>query len=271
MRKQSYNMYFSGMDSRIKNVGRRIMGNIIHRMGYLMLFVGTLLHAQSSEKYQSEVLKITSINDNLFVHISYLNTEKYGKVGCNGTVYFNGNEAIVFDAPTNDVASSELIQWIQKDQKKKIKAVVATHFHRDCVGGLKEFHDQGITSYANEQTIELAKNRNEMVPENGFDQELKMMIGNQLTLTKYFGAGHTTDNVIGYIPGEKAIFGGCLIKGIHAGKGNLADANVTEWPKTIANIKREIPDLQIVIPGHGKNGGTELLEYTRKLFEKKKK
>ena len=57
---------------------------------------------------------------------------------------------------------------------------------------------------------------------------------------------------------------------MRAGKGNLADADVKAWPKTIAPIKKEVPNLEIVIPGHGKKGGIELLECTQAMFETKK-
>jgi metallo-beta-lactamase class B len=83
----------------------------------------------------------------------------------------------------------------------------------------------------------------------------------------FFGQGHTSDNIIGYIPSENALFGGCLIKALGATKGNLTDANIREWSETVELIKKEISKLEIVIPGHEKNGGKELLEYTIELFE----
>ena len=63
------------------------------------------------------------------------------------------------------------------------------------------------------------------------------------------------------------MFGGCLVKEVGAGKGNLEDANVATWPKTIRMLKAKYPDVKIVVPGHGKAGGAELLDYTVKLFE----
>ncbi len=228
------------------------------------------MSGQSAMDYTSENLKVEAITTNLFVHISYLSTEDYGKVPCNGAVYINENEAVVFDAPTNNKASAELILWIQNTLKKKIKAVVATHFHIDCLGGLQQFHENGIPSYANELTITYAKENNGILPQNSFNKQMEINLGEQSTTVAYYGAGHTRDNVIAYIPSERAIFGGCLVKGIRAGKGNLADADVKAWPKTIARIQKELPQVEIVIPGHGKKGGTELLEYTKNMFEEKK-
>ena len=86
-------------------------------------------------------------------------------------------------------------------------------------------------------------------------------------VAEFAGEGHTKDNIIGYFPSENVMFGGCLIKEIRAGKGNLEDANVNDWSATVEKIKQEYPKTKIVIPGHGKYGGTELLDYTIKLFQ----
>ncbi len=51
--------------------------------------------------------------------------------------------------------------------------------------------------------------------------------------------------------------------------GYLGDANTDQWAATVQQIKLKYPNAEIVIPGHGKPGGTELLEYTIKLFEEK--
>ena len=128
--------------------------------------------------YESETLKIKPISKNTFVHISYLNTSSFGKVACNGMVYLNGKEAIVFDTPVDDKASVELINWIQQKKGKKIKALVVTHFHEDCLGGLQAFHDSGTTSYANNKTIDILQSqKEELIPQTGFEKETKIEIG----------------------------------------------------------------------------------------------
>lgn len=219
---------------------------------------------QGYENYESEVLKVERINENIFQHTSYLETKTLGTVPCNGMIYFNENEAIIFDTPIDNKAASELINWIKY---KTIKAVIVTHFHIDCLGGLSEFHKNGIKSYATYQTIKLAKEDNkEVLPQNGFENHYEFKVGNEIVFAQYFGQGHTKDNIIGYVPSEKIMFGGCLIKSLDAPKGNLKDANIEDWPKTVEKVKREFPELEYVIPGHGKGGGIELLDYTINLF-----
>jgi len=217
--------------------------------------------------YETENLKIEQLTDHTFVHISYLETESWGKVPCNGMIVIDNDEAIVIDAPTNDGTTAELLNWLDNKLKCKVKAVVATHFHEDCIGGLNEFHKNGVTSYATNKTIGLIKG--EVVPNNGFDTYLELGVGNEKLICEYLGEGHTVDNIISYFPSEKVMFGGCLIKSDGAGKGNLADANVREWSNTVQSLKRKYPEVRNVIPGHGKSDGLNLLDYTIKLFNVK--
>ena len=221
----------------------------------------------SSMVYESDNLKIKQISENTWVHISYLETDSYGKVPCNGAVFANDEEAIVLDAPSTDAASEELLNFL--DSKDLIvKAVVPTHFHFDCLGGIEPFHAKNITSYANEQTFILANDAGDVpLPQRIFDQTKTFKISGQEVIIKYFGAGHTSDNVVAYFPSEEVLFGGCLIKSINAGKGNLEDADTLQWSKTVANIKKEYPNLKTVVPGHGPAGGLELLDFTVELFK----
>lgn len=234
----------------------------------LILFLAGPLPAQSQAPvYSSPTLKIERLTEDLFVHTSWMEIENYGSFPANGMIYFNKNEAIVFDTPVDNAASEELINWIENVQEKSIKGVVVNHFHIDCLGGLEIFHQKGIGSYAYELTIQLAKESGvEHLPQTAFDQKVEIEVGDATTITEFYGQGHTSDNVVSYIPGKKAIFGGCLVKEMNAGKGNLADAHVEEWSKTVRLLKNKYPEAEFVIPGHGKPGGRELLDYTIGLF-----
>ncbi len=223
----------------------------------------------SSIVYKTDNLIIQRLSNHIYVHTSFLNTNDYGKVACNGMIVVTGNEAIVFDTPTDDEGSGELINYIVNKFQCKIKAVIPTHFHKDCLGGLEKFNEFNIPAYALNKTIELLNNNGKKFskPINGFNDSLVLNVGNEKVYVKYFGEGHTKDNIIGYFPEDKAIFGGCLIKELGAGKGYLEDANTKEWSETVRKIKQQYPQIGIVIPGHGKSGGAELFDYTIKLFE----
>lgn len=222
---------------------------------------------KSTYIYESENLKIKQLSDNTFIHISYLNTEDFGNVACNGMIVTHSNEALIFDTPVNDSDSAELIDWIIKTLNCKPKGIVVSHFHTDCLGGLNEFHKRHIPSYACTKTIELAKSADKPLPQNGFNTILEINAGNIKVINEYLGAGHTVDNIVSYIPSEKILFGGCLIKSTGAGKGNLEDASVADWSQTVMKVKMNYGEAKTIIPGHGKTAGPELLDYTIDLFK----
>lgn len=217
--------------------------------------------------YASESLRIRQLSDHTYEHLSYLSTEDFGKVSCNGMIVVNGGDALVFDTPADERSSEELLEQLDK-MGLQITAVLATHFHADCVAGLKQFHARNIPSYANTRTSAiLDQQSSDTMPQNAFDDELKLMIGDKEVYARYFGKGHTSDNVVGYFPEDQALFGGCLIKEVDAGKGNLEDASTEVWSSTVEKIKLEYPAIKLVVPGHGKTGGIELLDYTIALFQ----
>lgn len=236
---------------------------------FFMVFVGCRSQETDNPDYESGNLRVEKLTAHTFVHVSYLETEEYGKVPCNGMVVMDKGEAMVFDTPTNILASQELMNWIEGHNGVKVKAVVATHFHEDCLGGLEAFHRKNIASYATERTKDLAEKRGMPVPKNGFESHLELIIGGKKVISEFLGEGHTRDNIIGYVPSDKVMFGGCLIKSEGAGKGNLNYANVKEWSNTVASVKRKYPDVEVVIPGHGKTGGMGLWDYTIDLFKEK--
>ena len=219
------------------------------------------------QSYKTKTLKIEQLSQHTFVHTSYL--KEYKNYPCNGLIFFNDGEAILFDTPTDNAASKELINWVTKELNCKIKAVVINHYHIDCLGGLKAFHNIGIKSIASNLTVELAKSKGKEVPKIGFEKALEINIGNKKVVNTYFGEAHAKDNIVSYIPSEKVVFGGCEIKAVGANKGSLTDANISEWSNTVTRIKNEYATkATVIVPGHGKSGGIELLDYTIKLFKK---
>jgi metallo-beta-lactamase class B len=219
--------------------------------------------------YQSADLVITQVSANTFEHTSFLQTQDFGKVPCNGLIVSNSHEAIVFDTPTNDTSAEALINWITDSLHCRIKAIIPTHFHNDCLGGLNAFHQHHVASYAYFKTIAFAAANKSAVPQNSFSDSLVLKVGNESILAKFFGEGHTRDNVVGYFPAEHVMFGGCLIKELDATKGFLGDANVQAWSATVEKVKKAFPDVQVIIPGHGQYGNKKLLDYTIRLFRVK--
>ena len=217
----------------------------------------------------SEGLSLVPLTKNLYLHLSYFESTDFGRVPCNGLIYINGNEAIICDTPPNDEVSGQLLGWTKKKYPHvKVKALIVNHFHVDCLGGIREFHKAGVKSYAHELTPSLLKQKKDSsdVPQVLIKTTVDLSVGNKKVTLFYPGEAHTKDNIVTWIPSESTIFGGCVVKTMDAGKGNVADANVAEWSNSVERIKSKFPSAKIVVPGHGNSGGTELLDYTIKLF-----
>lgn len=213
-------------------------------------------------------LEIIPLSANAYLHVSWVTMAPYGRFSDNGLIYINNKEAVFMDTPMNDSVSSLLLDWFSKKfPDVRIKYVVVNHFHDDCLGGLREFHKRGITSVANQLTNESIKSDSVERPQRTFTNNLALQIGKELVVNTYLGEAHSTDNIATYIPSEKILFGGCMIKSLDGGRGNLADANLRQWSATVKKVKNYFPDARIIIPGHGNHGGTALLDYTIKMFE----
>ena len=241
---------------------------------YKLLFIAALFFFNACRTntvitepiYKSEDLVIHQLSAHVYVHTSFLMTDTFGKVPCNGMIYEHSGEVVIVDTPASDEVSIELINWVQEVLGKRIVGIVPTHFHEDCLAGLATFHDRNIPSYAHHITIQHLDPGSEDVPQNGFDETKIISIGNGKLECTFHGEGHTVDNITCYVPTDKVLFGGCLIKSLGAGKGNLADANDIEWPKTVSRVRQAYPEVEIVIPGHGSTGGPQLLDFTIELF-----
>ena len=241
----------------------------------LILLLSTALalpgYAQDSLKRIriSDNLEIVPLSPRAYLHVSWTTQPEYGRFTNNGLIYINGNEAVVFDTPPDDSLSHLLLNWFAKTfPGVTLKAVIATHFHSDCLGGLKTFHANGITSYAYHLTNALIKSDTVERPQKSFTKTLRLRVGKEFIRCEYYGEGHSRDNIVGWVPAEKILFGGCMIKAMDAGRGYLGDANLSEWSNTVKRVRSKHGMATIVIPGHGNYGGPALLDYTIKMFEK---
>lgn len=230
-------------------------------------FITYLFTSAQAQDYKSENLEVSKLAENVYQHISFLKTQDFGNVSCNGMIVVDGGQALVFDTPAASAAAEELINWIQTALNSQVKAVIATHFHADCLGSLDAFHAKHIPSYAQALTLTLAAQKKFSIPMHGFKKSLRFTAGNTNVEVAYLGAGHTSDNTIAYVPSAGIMFGGCLIKEQGAGKGNLEDADTIAWPITVQKVKDSFPNTKLIIPGHGAVGDIKLLDYTRNLFQ----
>lgn len=184
-------------------------------------------------------------------------------------IFKSNDECVVFDTTPNDSTSLELINVIKNNLKLQVKYLVINHFHEDCLGGVKSFINSDIKVVANKKTIDLARKDSIFFDAIIFENENILEVGGEKVVNRFLGEGHTQDNIVSFIISKKVLFGGCLVKELGASKGYLEDANINEWARTIERVREVFPKINLVVPGHGKAGSIELLEYTKELFDTK--
>lgn len=215
-------------------------------------------------------MQVLGLTENTLIHRSFLYLDNGARVPCNGLVYIQDSLCIVFDTPVDVAATTLLLDYLQERRNLTVIGVVVNHAHVDCVGGLSVFHERGITSYASKATIELCRAREKAIPQKGFGRRQKIKIHKTHIINYAPGHAHAPDNIVSYIPEEKVLFGGCMVKAYGAGKGNLDDADTVAWPRTIAKVKKKFRHAEHIVPGHSYPGGPELLDYTIELFDPSK-
>ncbi|MDW3651375.1 MAG: subclass B1 metallo-beta-lactamase [Bacteroidia bacterium] len=236
----------------------------------ILILFPILSLAQNQELIRlSDDLEIQQLTDKVYVHRSYATVEPYGRFYSNGMVYVSEGKAMIFDTPMESEMTEELLDWLKAELKVEIVGIVVNHHHDDCLGGLNHFHDMGVPSWSTSLTRELAIEEKLEAPQNTFKKKKNLSVGNSKVKLFFPGEAHTIDNMVAWLPEEKVLFGGCMVKSLKSGKGNLDDANVEAWPLTIGKVKKKFGDAVWVIPGHGKSGGIDLLDYTIDMFSKK--
>lgn len=229
------------------------------------------INAQQSTIQINEDLQLIHLQDSVFVHISWAKSERFGRFPSNGLVIIRDGEAVMVDTPMSNEQTKQLCDYIKKNYNASIKAHIAGHFHDDCIGGLPYLKSIGAKSLANQLTIDKCLEENLPVPEIAFDKEYDCLFNDEAIECRFFGGGHSFDNITVWLPKQKILFGGCLVKSIHSkGLGNLSDAVIDEWETTIEKVQFAYPDVKIVIPGHGSFGDAQLLSHTIELVKQHK-
>ena len=242
------------------------MKNILFFLMACLIHLSGLSQTVIKRVHVSKDIELVKLSDNAYVHISYADMGRFGRVASNGMVLASGREAFLFDTPTTDAATKELVSYLKDSLKLRVVGFVPNHWHSDCMGGLNCIKTSGIESYACQMTIDIAKAQDLPVPAHGFRDSLLLNFGGKPICCYYLGAAHSLDNIVVWMPTEQILFAGCMVKGIsNTNLGNTEDGDVTSYPITIRRVMDKFPNAKLVVPGHGAWGGIELLKHTYEL------
>lgn len=210
-------------------------------------------------------ISINHLTKNVYVCVSYgYPPGSDDPYPANSLLVVTPKGVVLVNTPWGDEQTQQLIDSVKQRFNKKIIFCVATHFHDDCLGGFDVLKKQGAKTYSSRQTYKLAKKENNELPQYTFAYDTTFNIAGVILQTYHPGEGHTKDNIVVWLPQDKILFGGCLVKSLKAdNKGFTGDANLKQWPSSIKNVQNHFTDARYVIPGHlGWQGNLKQLSHT---------
>jgi metallo-beta-lactamase class B len=215
-------------------------------------------------------VQLARIGKGVWVHTSYAMVGGY-RVDAHGLVIETKNGEVLVDTCWNDAQTEALLDRISAELHKPVILAIVTHAHDDRIGGIRTLLRKGVKVVSTPLTAEKAAAAGYPRPLPELDPILTRLEPGGRPIEVFFpGPAHTVDNVTVWVPEDAVLFGGCLVKSLDSRNlGNTADADVKAWPGAIRALMAKYPDARIVVPGHGRWGGRELLSHTLELSTKK--
>ncbi len=230
----------------------------------MILITLLLLPAHARADRQDGELEVRQLAPDVYLHTSYGELPGGRLFPSNGLVVIEQGEAYIIDTPWPRRDTAQLLRWIEAAGYAPV-ASLSTHFHDDRSSGIAELNRLGIKTVASDRTNALLRAQGSEPASIGFEGATFSLLPGRVEVF-YPGPGHSTDNVVVWLPRERILHGGCLVRALGAsGMGNTADASLEHWPGSIQALIDHYPEVQQVIPGHGAPGGAELLTHTQEL------
>lgn len=217
-------------------------------------------------------LVVTPLNGQVYVHTSY-GVYQNNPIPANGLILKTNDGVVLVDTgwDTKDDTDNtrQILQWVADNLHQPVRLCIVTHAHEDRVGGIGELRKAGVRVISTPLTAQKSVKLGYESPEGILPGDTTFTIG-QVPIRCYFpGEGHTSDNIVVWLPDQQILHGGCFVKSVAAfGMGNLADANLNEWATSVRRVINKFGTAKIVVPGHEEWGDTKALEHTLQLLAK---
>jgi glyoxylase-like metal-dependent hydrolase (beta-lactamase superfamily II) len=174
----------------------------------------------------------------------------------------------VFDAQATPAMAKLVIERVRAVTDKPIAYVILSHYHAVRVLGASAYHAQGII--ASEETRRLIGERGQQDwdseygrfprlfrdaesipgltwPTLAFKGEMTLLLGKREVKLMQLGAGHTSGDIVAWVPDAGVMFSGDLIE--YHSACYCGDAHLRAWPHTLNAIRAFNP--KSVAPGRG--------------------
>ena len=174
----------------------------------------------------------------------------------------------VFDAQATPAMAGQVIERVRSVTDKPIKYVILSHYHAVRVLGASAYQAQGIV--ASQETYRLVGERGKQVwdsefgrfprlfrdaqsipgltwPTLAFAKEMTLYLGKREVKLMQLGAGHTSGDIVAWVPDAGVMFTGDLIE--YHSACYCGDAHLRAWPHTLNAIRDFNP--KAIAPGRG--------------------
>ncbi|EKS41797.1 MBL fold metallo-hydrolase [Afipia broomeae] len=186
----------------------------------------------------------------------------------NTAVIVGDDGCIVFDAQATPAMANNVIERVKTVTDKPIKYVVLSHYHAVRVLGASAYKAQGIVASSETQRLIVERGKQDWDSEYGrfprlfrdaesipgltwptitFDTGMTLYLGKREVQLMHLGAGHTSGDIVAWVPDAQVMCSGDLIE--YHSACYCGDALLREWPLTLNEIREFNP--KAVAPGRG--------------------
>ncbi len=211
---------------------------------------------------------LSKLADGVWVHTTNYRLPGQQPIGVNGLVVVDGDDVILVDGAWGELATVALLERVKAATGKPVTKMVVTHHHADRTAGVDAAERAGVEVFTHPTTPGLAARAGYPAPNTSVaalaEPKSRTRVGK--VEIAYPGAGHAPDNLVVYLPEEKILYGGCLVRGAGVTTlGNTEDADLALWAESLDWTRGTYKDAATVVPGHGKGSTLVLLAATRAM------
>ncbi len=186
----------------------------------------------------------------------------------NSAVIVGDDGCLVFDAQATPAMAKSVIERVRQVTDKPIKYVVLSHYHAVRVLGASAYQAQGVVASQETRRLIAERGQQDWDSEYGrfprlfrdaesipgltwptltFEGEMSIWLGKREVRLMQLGAGHTSGDIVAWVPDAEVMFSGDLIE--YHSACYCGDAHLREWPTTLNEIREFNP--KAVAPGRG--------------------
>jgi glyoxylase-like metal-dependent hydrolase (beta-lactamase superfamily II) len=200
----------------------------------------------------------------------------------------------VFDALGTPSLGWALLQEIRNVTDKRIRYVVASHYHADHIYGLQAFRDhtdaiivaqERSSEYKdNEETADerasqrldqrrsalfpwVDGNTRVVPPDITFRERMTITLGDRRLTLLYAGPAHSSSDMMMMVEPDGVLFAGDIVQNGRIPFMNSDDVSTTQWLKALSEVEKLDP--KFIIPGHGRTSteARQAIAFTRDYIQ----